>query len=97
MIQACGSGIPGITSRTNDADALSEGYFYNLPPYEIGESFWEATETYEIGELVKNLLVSENMYRKVAERCKQKAQKFEIDAVMANFLQLAEVSLATNK
>ncbi|MBT2581241.1 glycosyltransferase [Planococcus sp. ISL-109] len=96
MIQACGSGIPGITSRTNDADALSEGYFHNLPPYEIGESFWEAPETYEIGELVKNLLVSENVYRKVAERCKQKARRFEIDAVMGDFLQLAEGKLAAN-
>lgn len=93
MIQACGSGIPGITSRTNDADALSEGYFYQLPPHEIGESFWESAETYEIGELVKNLLVSENVYRKAAERCKQKARKFEIDRVMWDFLQLAESKL----
>lgn len=94
MIQACGSGIPGITSRINDADALSEGYFHHLPPYEIGESFWEASETYEIGELVKNLLVSENIYRKIAEQCRQKALKFEIDNVMADFLKLAEGKLS---
>lgn len=93
MIQACGSGVPGITSRANDAEALSEGYFHELPPYEVGESYWEAPETYEIGELVKNLLVSENAYRKVAERCKHKARKFEIDAVMTDFIELANHQL----
>ena len=93
MIQACGAGVPGITSRANDAEALSEGYFHELPPYEVGESYWEAPETYEIGELVKNLLVSENAYRKVVERCKQKARKFGIDAVMKEFLELANGKL----
>jgi len=93
MIQACGSGVPGITSRANDAEALSEGYFHELPPYEVGEAYWEAPETYEIGELVKNLLVSENVYRKVAERCKQKARKFEIDTVMTEFLKLATANM----
>lgn len=97
MIQACGSGVPGITSRANDAEALSEGYFHELPPYEVGESYWEAPETYEIGELVKNLLVSENAYRKAAERCKQKARKFEIDAVMNEFLLLANSKLSQSK
>ncbi|WP_434399837.1 glycosyltransferase [Planococcus sp. 11815] len=94
MIQACGSGVPGITSRANDAEALSEGYFHELPPYEVGESYWEAPEMYEIGELVKNLLVSENVYRKVAERCKHKARKFEIDAVMTEFIELANGKLS---
>ncbi|ALS76400.1 hypothetical protein AUC31_14865 [Planococcus rifietoensis] len=94
MIQACGSGVPGITSRANDAEALTEGYFHELPPYEVGESYWEAPEMYEIGELVKNLLVSENVYRKVAERCKNKARKFEIDAVMTEFIELANGKLA---
>ncbi len=93
MIQACSSGVPGITSRANDAEALSEGYFHDLPPYEVGESYWEAPETYEIGELVKNLLVSENAYRKTAERCKLKARQFEIDAVMNEFLDLANAKL----
>lgn len=93
MIQACGSGVPGITSRANDAEALSEGYFHELPPYEVGESYWEAPETYKIGELVKNLLVSENVYRKVAERCKHKARKFEIDTVMTEFIELANGKL----
>ncbi|ANU20088.1 hypothetical protein BBI15_07595 [Planococcus plakortidis] len=97
MIQACGSGIPGITSRANDAEALSEGYFHELPPYEVGESYWEAPETYEIGELVKNLLVSENAYRKVAARCKHKARKFEIDAVMNDFLAMANDKLQRAK
>ena len=93
MIQACGSGVPGITSRANDAEALSEGYFHELPRYEVGESYWEAPETFEIGELVKNLLVSENVYRKVAERCKRKARKFDIDFVMNEFLALANSKL----
>lgn len=93
MIQACSFGIPGITSRANDAEALSEGYFHQLPPYEVGESYWEAPETYEIGELVKNLLVSENAYRKVAGRCKDKARQFEIDVVMKKFINLANMKL----
>lgn len=93
MIHACSTGVPGITSRANDAEALSEGYFHDLPPFEVGESYWEAPETYEIGELVKNLLVSENVYRKVAERCKHKARQFEIDAVMNEFLELVNSKL----
>ncbi|QMT16771.1 glycosyltransferase [Planococcus maritimus] len=93
MIQACSFGIPGITSRANDAEALSEGYFHQLPPYEVGESYWEAPETYEIGELVKNLLVSENAYRKVAGRCKDKARQFEIDVVMHRFMELVNAKL----
>ncbi|MGM0897032.1 MAG: glycosyltransferase [Bacillota bacterium] len=94
MIQACGFGVPGITSRPNDSDGLSEGYFHELPPYEVGESFWEAPELYEIGDLVKNLLVSENVYRKAATRCKNKARKFEIDAVMGEFLEWADQLVA---
>lgn len=97
MIQACGAGVPGITSRANDAEALSEGYFHELPPYEVGESYWESSEVYEIGELVKNLLVSENAYRKVAERCKNKARSFEIDAVMKDFMALAEEKVPQEK
>ncbi|WP_271853941.1 glycosyltransferase [Planococcus maritimus] len=93
MIQACSLGIPGITSRANDAEALSEGFFYQLPPYEVGESYWEAPDTYEIGELVKNLLVSENVYRKTAERCKFKARQFEFDVVMRDFINLANDKL----
>lgn len=90
LIEAAGCGIPAIAAKINDPFGVTEGFLHQLPPYESGDSFAEASEQFSVQEQIEKLLSSETEYRKISKRDRLKANEFESNHVMENFIKEAE-------
>lgn len=90
LIEAAGCGIPAIAAKINDSFSLTEGFLHQLPPYESGDSFSQESELYSVQEQIEKLLSSEVEYRKVSNLDRIKANEFESNHVMENFIKQAE-------
>ena len=90
LIEAAGCGIPAIAAKINDQLGVTEGFLHQLPPYESGDSFAEASKLFNVQEQIEKLLLSETEYWKISKRDRFKANEFESDHVMENFIKEAE-------
>ncbi|AIY06306.1 hypothetical protein Plano_2341 [Planococcus sp. PAMC 21323] len=90
LIQAAGCGIPGIVGKVNDRFGLTEGFLHQLPPYESGDSFSDTSELFSVEDHIMKLLSSKEEYNKISKKERIKANEFESDHVMENFIKEAE-------
>lgn len=90
LIQAAGCGIPGIVGKVNDRFGLTEGFLHQLPPYESGDSFSDNSKLFSVEEHIMKLLSSKEEYNKISKKGRVKANEFESDHVMENFIKEAE-------
>ncbi|MBT2572007.1 glycosyltransferase [Planococcus sp. ISL-110] len=90
LIEAAGCGIPGIAAKINDQFGLTEGFLHQLPPYESGDSFSADSELFGVQAQIEKLLSNETQYQKISKRDRVKANEFESDHVMENFIKEAE-------
>ncbi|MCH4826800.1 glycosyltransferase [Planococcus halocryophilus] len=90
LIEAAGCGIPGIVGKVNDRFGLTEGFLHQLPPYESGDSFSEKSELFSVEEQIMKLLSSKEEYNKISKKERVKANQFESNHVMENFIKEAE-------
>ncbi|MGI2327670.1 glycosyltransferase [Planococcus sp. YIM B11945] len=97
LIEACGYGVPGIAAKINDWDAITEGYFHQLPAYECGDTFRDEFNVYKVEDLILQLMINpKEKYDQIANQCKEKIKEFESDSVMENFIRLAESQKGRN-
>jgi glycosyltransferase involved in cell wall biosynthesis len=90
LIQAAGCGIPSITAKINDRFGMTEGFLHQLAPFESGDSFSAKSKLFSVQAQIEKLLSSETEYRKTSKWDRLKAQEFESDHVMENFIKEAE-------
>lgn len=97
LIEAAGCGIPAIVGKINDQEGVTEGFLHQLPPFESGESAVAEQQLVAVEEQINVLLANELQYKQIAKQERFKANEFESDHVMRNFIKQAENSFALSK
>lgn len=89
LIEACLFEIPGIVALGNDTEAKSDGFFYELPKYECGGLIGDNKNAkYKVKILIEKLLnMSENEYKLISQKCRSKAEEFDIENIMPDFME----------
>jgi len=88
LIEACLFGIPGITAILHDAEAKSHGFLYELPKYECGGLKDNKNAKYKVERLIRGLLnMSEDEYKLISQKCRSKAEEFDIENIMLDFME----------
>ncbi len=95
LIEAAGCGIPAIVGKINDLEGVTEGFLHQLPAFESGESAVSEQHLVAVEEQIKQLMASEVTYKQIAKQERFKANEFESNHVMQNFIKHAEVSQFT--
>ncbi len=87
LIEACLFNIPGIAAIPYDHKAKSHGFFYELPKYECGGLRNNKNTKYKVEKIIRGLLnMSENEYKIISKKCRSKAEDFDIENIMINFM-----------
>lgn len=88
LIEACLFEIPGITAIAYDNKFKSHGFLYELPKYECGGLKDNKNPKYKVERLIRGLLnMPKDKYKLISQKCKTKAEEFDIENIMTDFME----------